>query len=437
MTEPDAEAAPAPRRSALRSPVMRSILLAEGISSFGSQVTFIALPWFVLVTSGSATRMGLVFAVELLPVALLGLPSALVVQRLGVRRSMFTSDLLRGPVLAAVPVLYGLDRLTFPVLLVIVFALGVFSSPYVSAQRLLIPETFGEDEAMVVQGNGLLEGVIRLATLIGPAAAGGLISAMGAVNVLYVDAASYLLSFAILFTGLPKPRASLASAASGEGRGVFAGARFVLAQPLLRRVTLAALVFGLFFPPLLASLPVLTAERYSADPMVSGFLFAAWGAGAVIGTFGVMRFATRMAPVRMGAFAAIGVALPLWALALPLEHWQFGLLLAVSGVFTPMLNAPVITLIMLRAPEDVRTQVITFVMTANLLAGPAGYALAGPALDTLGITPVLLTVAAGTSVAAALMLSLISVDKQAGAQTQSGDEKRLDQAPEETPAPAS
>lgn len=408
---------------------MRSILLAEGVSSLGSQMTFIALPWFVLVTTGSATRMGLVFAIELLPVALLGIPSALVVQRLGVRRSMFTSDLLRGPVLVAVPVLYALDRLTFPILLAIVFALGVFSSPYVSAQRLLIPETFGDNETMVVQGNGLLEGVIRLATLVGPAAAGALISAIGAVNVLYVDAATYLLSFIILFTGLPKPRASLASAASGEVRGVFSGARFVLAQPLLRRVTLAALVFGFTFPPLFASLPVLTEERYNADPRVSGLLFAAWGAGAVIGTFGVMRLAARMAPLRMGAFASVGVALPLWALAFPLEHWQFGLLLAVSGIFTPMLNAPVITLIMLRAPEDVRTQVITFVMTANLLAGPAGYALAGPALDMFGITPVLLLVAAGTTVAAVLMLSLLGVEKQSGVTQEPRDSRSTKDSP--------
>ena len=163
---------------ALRNPVLRAILAAEAVSALGTNMTFVALPWFVLTTTGSATRMGLVFAVELLPVALLGIPSALVVQRLGVRRTMVVSDLCRAPLLAAVPLLHLTETLTFPLLLGIVFAIGVFSAPYLTAQRLIIPETFGDDEALVVQGNALLEGVIRLATLLGPAIAGVAISAV-------------------------------------------------------------------------------------------------------------------------------------------------------------------------------------------------------------------------------------------------------------------
>ena len=54
---------------------------------------------------------------------------------------MFVSDLCRAPLLAAVPLLQLGDRLTFPLLLGIVFAIGVFSTPYLTAQRLIIPET--------------------------------------------------------------------------------------------------------------------------------------------------------------------------------------------------------------------------------------------------------------------------------------------------------
>jgi predicted MFS family arabinose efflux permease len=290
-----------------------------------------------------------------------------------------------------------------------VFVIGMFSAPYLTAQRLIIPETFGDDEALVVQGNALLEGVIRLATLIGPATAGVAISAVGAVNILYIDAATYVLAYVILVSGLPKPAASLAEAAAGEGRGVFAGARFVLANPLLRWVSAAALLFGFFFPPLLASLPVLTDQRYNGDPRVAGLLFAAWGAGAVIGTLGILRYATRMAPMRMGALGAAGVAIPLWLLVFPLPVWQFALVLLVSGLFTPMLNAPVITLIMLRTPAEMRAKVVTFVMTANLLAGPIAYSVTGPALDAFGLTPVFLVVAIGVSSAAVVLMTMAGI----------------------------
>lgn len=415
---------------ALRHPVMRVILLSESISALGAQMTFIALPWFVLSTTGSATRMGLVFAAELLPVALLGIPSGLAVQRFGVRRTMYGCDLIRTPLVAAIPLLHSLDVLTFPLLLALVFSVGTFTAPYLSAQRLLIPEVFGDDDAMVVQGNGLLEGVIRLATLVGPAVAGVLISVIGAVNVLYLDAATYVGSFLILYAALPKATVSPVSAAApGESRGLLAGARYVLSHPVLRRVAAASVLFGFFFPPLLASLPVLADQRYAGDPRVAGFLFAAWGAGALIGTFGVMRFATRMPPLRMGALAGVGVAAPLWLLVLPLDAWQFGLVLVASGLFTPMLNAPLITLITLRTPTAVRAHVMTFVMTANLLAGPVAYSLAGPALDALGLRPLLLVVAAGVSLAALLLLTF------AGLRVREEDRSRAAVAPADRAEP--
>ena len=122
----------------------------------------------------------------------------------------------------------------------------------------------------------------------------------------------------VLFFWLPRPVVSLAEAAVEGTRGVFEGARFVLGSPLLRRVSAAALLFGFFFPILLASLPVVTELRFGANPTIAGLLFASWGAGALLGTFGVMRLAAKLPPMRMGALAAIALAVPAVALALPL-----------------------------------------------------------------------------------------------------------------------
>jgi hypothetical protein len=402
-----ATATKAGRRGALRNPVMRAILSAEAVSALGSQMSFVALPWFVLVTTGSATRMGMVLAFELLPVALLGLPSAIAVRRLGVRTTMLIADACRAPLLLAVPALHALGLLSFSLLLGIVFLLGVFSAPYLSAQRLVIPETFQDDAHLVVQGNALLEGVIRFATLLGPALAGVAIGAIGAHNVLYLDGLSFLAAFVILLRSLPPRARGAADAAPQEARGIFAGARFVARHPVLRRITATALLFGLFFPPLLASLPVLTTQRYGGDARVAGLLYAAWGAGALLGTGAVLRLARRVPPLRLGAIGCLGVALPMWVFVLPLTPLQFGLVLLVSGLFIPIINAPIISLIMLSSPDAVRTQVLTFVMTANLLAGPLAYLLTGPALDWLGLTPVYLLVALGNTATAALMLTFI------------------------------
>jgi len=56
----------------IRDRSILALLVAEVVSSLGSQFTALALPWFVLITTGSPTKMGLVFAAELVPMALLG-----------------------------------------------------------------------------------------------------------------------------------------------------------------------------------------------------------------------------------------------------------------------------------------------------------------------------------------------------------------------------
>src|SRR3989337_2855083 len=112
-----------------RSPLLQrgilALLSAEIISSLGSQMTFLALPWFVLTTTGSTTRMGVVLAVELLPIALLGIPSGTVVSRLGARQTMLACDLARIPLMVSIPLLHSAGMLSFPLLLALVFLLGV------------------------------------------------------------------------------------------------------------------------------------------------------------------------------------------------------------------------------------------------------------------------------------------------------------------------
>ena len=412
-------------RGGLWQPAMRAILVAEMISAMGTQLSNLALPWFVYTTSESATEMGIVLAAQVLPAALLGIPSAVVVARLGPRRAMLLSDLMRAPLVAAVPLLQLAGLLTLPVLLALVFAIGLFSAPYVSAQRLLIPATFADDETMVVRGNALFEGSVRMAMLLGPAAAGVAISTLAAANVLFIDAASYLIAFAVLWRGLPRglrapgpyrdavgtgpAAAPVPHTFTVDARGVLAGVRYVARHPVLRRITLASLTFGFFYPPLFASLPVLTAQRYAADARTAGLLYAAVGAGSVLGSMVVLRVADRVRPLRLGAVGALGLCLPLWFLVVDLPAWQFGLVMLISGGFLPMINAPILTQVMLRAPAQLRTKVLTLVFSANLMTGPLALALTGPALEKWGLTAVYVAIALGVSVASALIVTLANM----------------------------
>jgi len=377
--------------SPLRQRPIVALVTAQVISSLGSQMTFLALPWFVLLTTGSPTRMGVVLAAELAPIAVLGIPSGTVISRWGARRTMVVSDLARAPLIASIPLLHALGWLSFPLLLVLVALVGVFLAPYFASQRLILPELVGDDEHTVAQANAVIEGAQRATSLLGPVAAGLLIAAFSAPTVLYVDAATFLVSFALLTLFVPK-RPPLP--ATEEAGGVLAGIRFLLRDKLLRVLGGTALVANGLSQMLSAGLTVLAYEEYDSS-RVAGAFFAAFGAGAVLGSIAAVRFVGRFDPLRLGSAAFVALTLPIFALAVELPVPVVMAALAASSFFGPLVNAPLIGVITMRTPEALRPKVMTAVLTTAMLAGPLGMLVAGPLLEAWGPRQVFLLVATG------------------------------------------
>ena len=90
--------------AAVRRP-LTGLILADVISTTGTEMTAVALPWFVLVTTGSPTQMGAVLAAEFAGLTLLGLVGGKAATALGPRATMLGSDLIRAALIALIPVL--------------------------------------------------------------------------------------------------------------------------------------------------------------------------------------------------------------------------------------------------------------------------------------------------------------------------------------------
>src|SRR5947208_12926120 len=115
-----------------------ALIAAELVSLTGSAMTFVALPWFVLATTGSTARMGWVLAAELAAIAIVGIPAGSLISRLGAKRTMLVSDAARGPLLLVIPILHASGHLSFPALLAVSFAIGAFSAPYFGSMRTVV-----------------------------------------------------------------------------------------------------------------------------------------------------------------------------------------------------------------------------------------------------------------------------------------------------------
>jgi MFS family permease len=360
-----------------------ALLAAELVSSLGSQFTALALPWFVLVTTGSPTKMGLVFAAELVPMALLGIPAGSVVNRLGPKASMLIADAARIPIVALVPFLHEVGGLTFGIILALGALHGVFSCAYFTCQRLILPAVVGEDQQTLAQANTLVEGAQNVTQLIGPALAGVLIAFMGAANVMWLDAASYAIAF-VLVASFVRIAHELHEE-EGDAAGLWAGLRYLRRDSLVARASVSSLVFGFLFRILTASFPVLAYRQYHHNPRVAGLLFSIIGAGQVVGSLAAYRLVTRLPPLRLAAIAVVFTAAPLWLLVPHVPLAVVCIALAVCGASLPMINAPYLGFLSTRVPQALRGKVLQAIITINTVAGPVGFVIAGPLFVHAGL----------------------------------------------------
>ena len=386
----------------MRNLTLPALVAAEAVSSTGSAMTFVALPWFVLVTSGSATKMSIVLAAEILPMALFGIPSGSVVARLGARTSMLVSDLVRAPLVALVPLLHWTGHLTFPLLVVIVFVLGIFMAPYAASQRSILPEVLGDDEKTIAKASGLFGGAQHLPIVIGPSIAGVLIGVIGTAPLLVVDGATFIFAFLVVLTVV---RGGKPVVHDDESRGVLAGVRYLARDKILGPLTLTIIVLDGAANGITVAVPLLAYTRYDRNPHIAGWIFTAFGIGAIVGSIAVVKLLDRFAPLKLASFGIIAATLPLWIVVADVPWPVVGAAVVVCGLFVPLINAPIMGIITTRPPVALRAKVMTAVMAASGSGGPLGRLIIGPLYRWQGNAAVWTEIAGGMTAGALLFIA--------------------------------
>ena len=276
----------APRRIGLRTvfgrPGYRRLWLARTASQWGDVFATVAMALLVFDLTGSPLGVSAVVFAEIVPVLLLAPLAGTLVDRLPRVAVMVAADLWRA-LLAASLIVVGDD---VAAVYAIAFGLSLGAVLFNPAANSALPALVTDDE-LVAANSGIWTAAVLSQIALAPLA-GVLYSAWGAGPAFGINAASFLVSAALL-ARLRLP----AAVGSTKRRGFFtdaaAGVRLLVGDRLLRALGLGQLLAALSAGATSALLVVLAREHLHLSPSGYGLLLGAIGVGAVLGPFVLTR----------------------------------------------------------------------------------------------------------------------------------------------------
>jgi MFS family permease len=386
--EPEPALAAAPKQSIFRSLTNRNYrLYAAGqlVSNTGTWMQRIAQDWLVLALTHSGTALGVVSALQFLPILLLSVWGGSMADRYRKRTMLMITQSSMGVLAAILSVLTVSGSVTVWQIYLFALALGTVTALDSPARQSFVVELVGQDQLQ--NAVSLNSANFNLARIAGPAVAGlliGLFSSevMGTGWVFLINAVSYVAVVGSLVGIDTRALRSTKRTAGGRGRQL-EGFRYLRTRPDLLAVLFVVLVFGtlgLNFPVLL---PLFTTEVFHSGASVYGLLSAVMAIGSLTGALlSARRGTARIRAVVIGTLA-FGLAI-IAAAAMP-DVVAFGFVLTLAGVSALTVATTANSVMQTTVSSELRGRVMGVYLLVFMGGTPIGSPLVGWLSGVIGV----------------------------------------------------
>ena len=370
-----------------KSVPLYALMSGNIISYVGDALTFLAVPWFVLQTTGSATQTAITAFFSAFPLVLSSLFGSIIVDRLGYKRTSVISDITSGITVGLVPLLYHTVGLAFWALLGLVFIGGLLKAPGMTARGSLVPDLATTAKMSLERANAIADGLNWLSGFIGAPLAAVLITVIGASNLLWFDAISFFISALVISILVPFTPAIVASTDENpqtylqhlrEGVGYIFGSSFLLS------VIITVMLTNLLDAGLASVVAPVYIKQIFNSPLPLGLIFAAFGGAAFVGTLIFGTIGHRL-PRRwtFGIGFTIGGALRFWILLVPILPVLI-ICYGITGVAIAPINPLIDTAMQENLPQEMRARVFGVVIAGAMMGTPLGAFISGYLVTWLG-----------------------------------------------------
>ena len=377
-------------QGARRSYAIYALFLGNSISYIGDTMALLAIPWFVLQTTGSVEQAGIAAFFSTLPMVLSAFFGSALIDRLGYKRSSVIGDILSGLTVLFIPALYHTIGLAFWQLLILVFIGGLLRSPADAARWSMVPDLAELARMRLERANAWNDGVRRAAYSLGAPLAGLLIAIIGTNNLLWLDAASFALSALTIGFFVPKigpqhaPTDSTAPALNYIAE-LKEGLRFVRLDTVILTVLVVCMITNMIDGAYSGVVGPAYILHTFHNALYLGILISVFGAMSFVGAmiFGTIghRFPRRLT---FGICFTVGGALRFWFLLTANFPLIVGWAL-LAGLAIGCINPLIDTTFQDRVPPAMRARVFGLLNAGTLAGIPVGTFVSGFVVTWIGL----------------------------------------------------
>ena len=367
---------------ALRHRNFRLFVTGQIISTAGTWMQSVAMPWLALQLTHSGLLVGLVLAAQFLPVLVGGPLGGLIADRYRKRNVLIVTQSLFMVPSFVLFVVSSAGHAQYWMVIIAAFVTGSINLFDVPARQSFVIEMVGRQDLM--NAIALNSSVFNGSAVIGPAIAGVLIAEVGIPICFLANSLSYLAAIAALML-----MRNLPVVASNTGQQPFLkrlveGFHYARREPTVGMLLVAVAVFSLFAMNRLTLIPLFADQVLHVGAKGFGFLLGAMGMGALLGALSLAFFPALGAdPRRQLSMAAIWVA-ALVEFSISRTYILSVASLFVAGYCQISFIATANNRIQTITPDHLRGRVMSLYGQALIGVGPIGSIQAGALATLLG-----------------------------------------------------
>ncbi|MDN5726160.1 MAG: MFS transporter [Propionibacteriales bacterium] len=425
----------------IRTPLF-TLMAVMVIANVGTRVSAIAIPWFVLSTTGSATMTGLVAAFELGPYVVAKALGGPITDRVGQRRISMITDTGSALVIGAIPLLHTLDQLPLPALLALVAVGGALRGPGDNGKHTAVPFVTELAHWPLERATGLFGAIERGSGLVAPGVAALMITVASPAGAVGVTAGCFAISALLVATGMPvrfeSPRATAhaagdeSAATSGYLSQLAEGFRFLRGDKLLLMLTLMIMVTNLIDVAKTSVLLPVWAQRGDHGVTAMSALLTSMALGSVVSSVLASWLGPRL-PRKLTYFASFLIAGPGPYIVLALD-WPVSWLMityVIAGLASGFLNPLLGAIFFERIPRPLLGRVGGLSDAIAWGGMPLGGIVAAALIAGLGLSPAFLVLGISYLIAT-IIPGLLSGDMFDRRPPQRGHNRTNDRTPQPT-----